>query len=100
MSDKYSIVILNKKLHQRVAFDCGEPALNDYLQKFAVQHAAQDIVIFLHFCTRGPRDNTPRRGVIPWLVKLIEGQIGKNITILMVMNGQSRVGKVFCAHHL
>ncbi|OQW87995.1 MAG: hypothetical protein BWK78_08610 [Thiotrichaceae bacterium IS1] len=43
MSDKYRIVILNKKLHQRVAFDCGEPALNDYLQKFAVQHAAQDI---------------------------------------------------------
>jgi hypothetical protein len=25
-----------------------------------------DIVIFLHFCTISPRDNTLRRGVIPW----------------------------------
>lgn len=43
MSDQYYIVMLNKELRHRATFDCGEPALNEYLQRFAVQHAIQDI---------------------------------------------------------
>jgi hypothetical protein len=74
MSDKYSIVILNKKLHQRVAFDCGEPALNDYLQKFAVQHATPDIsqtfgyppIRWTNVGLRVAQSNL--RGLLRWLV--------------------------------
>ncbi len=29
--------------HDRAGFDCGEPALNDYLQKVARQHAAKGV---------------------------------------------------------
>jgi GNAT superfamily N-acetyltransferase len=40
---KWTIMPLDKKCHNRADFDCGEPALNEYLQKFASQNAAQDI---------------------------------------------------------
>ncbi len=43
MSGQYRIVMLSKDIHQRAVFDCGESALNDYLQKFAAQHAAQHV---------------------------------------------------------
>jgi predicted N-acetyltransferase YhbS len=33
-----SIMLLDKKLHDRAAFDCGVPALNNYLQRQATQN--------------------------------------------------------------
>ena len=55
---------------------------------------ATTIVIFLHFCTRGSRDNTPSRGVIPGLAKILEGQIGKNITIVLRIQGSDTNGVI------
>jgi predicted GNAT family N-acyltransferase len=43
MSLEWIITQLDKKHHSRAEFDCSEPALNEYLQKFASQNAAQDI---------------------------------------------------------
>ncbi|MEK8016282.1 MAG: GNAT family N-acetyltransferase [Candidatus Parabeggiatoa sp.] len=43
MNAEWIIMSLDKKRHNRADFDCGEPALNEYLQKFASQNAAQDI---------------------------------------------------------
>jgi len=43
MSLEWSITPLDKKHHKRTEFDCGEPALNEYLQKFASQNAAQNV---------------------------------------------------------
>jgi GNAT superfamily N-acetyltransferase len=40
---EWIITSLDKKCHNRADFDCGEPALNEYLQKFASQNAAQNI---------------------------------------------------------
>ena len=43
MSDKLAVAVLNKgveplnETHNRKGFDCGVPALNDFLQKFAGQ---------------------------------------------------------------
>lgn len=34
---------LDVALHDRAAFDCGEPALNDYLLRFAEQHRRRGI---------------------------------------------------------
>ncbi len=34
---------LDRENHDRKAFDCGEPALNDYLQKTALQHLRKGI---------------------------------------------------------
>lgn len=34
---------LDTALHDRAAFDCGVPALNDYLQRFADQHRRRGI---------------------------------------------------------
>jgi len=31
------------RLHDRKSFDCGQPALNDYLQKTALQHIEKGI---------------------------------------------------------
>jgi hypothetical protein len=36
-SANLSIMLLDKKLHDRTAFDCGVPALNNYLQRQATQ---------------------------------------------------------------
>lgn len=33
------IIELLNETHDRVSFDCGEPSLNDYLQRFARQNA-------------------------------------------------------------
>lgn len=38
MSDDLTIGLLTEK-HDRVSFDCGEPSLNEYLQRFARQNA-------------------------------------------------------------
>ena len=38
MNDDLVIELLTEK-HDRAAFDCGEPSLNDYLQRFARQNA-------------------------------------------------------------
>ena len=38
MSDDLAIELLTEK-HDRVSFDCGEPSLNEYLQRFARQNA-------------------------------------------------------------
>lgn len=35
--------VLNAKLHDRVAFRCGDAALDDYLQKYAAQQNAKGI---------------------------------------------------------
>jgi ribosomal protein S18 acetylase RimI-like enzyme len=41
---KYLIIcLLNGENHDRMAFDCGEPALNEYLQKTARQHLQKGI---------------------------------------------------------
>jgi GNAT superfamily N-acetyltransferase len=37
------ITLLDADRHDRTAFDCGEPALNDYLQKTARQHLQKGI---------------------------------------------------------
>lgn len=37
------ITLLDADLHDRYAFDCGEPALNDYLHKTARQHLQKGI---------------------------------------------------------
>jgi GNAT superfamily N-acetyltransferase len=37
------IILLDADLHDRYDFDCGEPALNDYLQKTARQHLQKGI---------------------------------------------------------
>ena len=34
---------LDPKLHDRTAFDCGEPVMNKYLQTTARQHAERDV---------------------------------------------------------
>lgn len=39
MTNDLTIVLLTEK-HDRAAFDCGEPSLNEYLQRFARQNAA------------------------------------------------------------
>jgi GNAT superfamily N-acetyltransferase len=38
-----SICSLNSKIHHRAMFDCGEPELNNYLQKTAWQHQQKGI---------------------------------------------------------
>lgn len=38
MSDELTIELLTEK-HDRLSFDCGEPSLNGYLQRFARQNA-------------------------------------------------------------
>lgn len=38
-----SIGILDKAVHDRVAFDCGEPSLNDFLATKAAKHQAQRV---------------------------------------------------------
>lgn len=44
------------KLHDRKGFDCGEPALNDYLQKFARQnHDSGGAKTFVAVATTDPR---------------------------------------------
>lgn len=35
--------VFNAKLHNRAAFRCGEPALDDYLQRYAAQQNAKGI---------------------------------------------------------
>ncbi len=42
---------LNPAVHDRASFDCGERALNEYLQKTARQHADRDVGI-THVATR------------------------------------------------
>jgi ribonuclease BN (tRNA processing enzyme) len=37
------ICLLDPEHHDRNAFDCGEPALNEYLQKTASQHLKKGI---------------------------------------------------------
>ena len=39
MTDDLAIELLTEK-HDRASFDCGEPSLNEYLQRFARQNAA------------------------------------------------------------
>ncbi len=34
---------LDPKVHDRSGFDCGEPEMNEYLQKTAKQHAERDV---------------------------------------------------------
>lgn len=34
---------LDAKAHDRTGFDCGEPLLNDYLRRYAVQQAGKDV---------------------------------------------------------
>lgn len=38
LSDELSIELLTEK-HDRISFNCGEPSLNEYLQRFARQNA-------------------------------------------------------------
>jgi len=40
---EWTIMPLDKKSHKRADFNCGEPELNEYLQKFASQNAAQNV---------------------------------------------------------
>ncbi len=42
MTPPWTVVPLVRE-HERSAFDCGEDSLNDYLKKFAKQHAEKDI---------------------------------------------------------
>lgn len=42
MSSTWGIAALNSK-HIKTAFDCGEAALNNYLQQFASQHAKSKV---------------------------------------------------------
>jgi GNAT superfamily N-acetyltransferase len=37
------VTALNKAVHDRTAFDCGEPALNDFLRTKAAKHQAQRV---------------------------------------------------------
>jgi GNAT superfamily N-acetyltransferase len=37
------VAALDKAVHDRVAFDCGEPALNDFLKTKAVKHQTQRV---------------------------------------------------------
>jgi predicted N-acetyltransferase YhbS len=39
----YSIEPLDLARHDRKRFDCGEPALNEYLRRFAEQHARSNL---------------------------------------------------------
>ena len=43
MNIEWTIMPLDKKSHKRADFNCGEPELNEYLQKFASQNAAQNV---------------------------------------------------------
>jgi hypothetical protein len=43
MAKDLIISLLDGKTHDRTMFDCGEPALNDYLQKTAWQHLQKGI---------------------------------------------------------
>ena len=43
MAKDLVIALLDADRHDRIAFDCGEPALNDYLQKAARQHLQNGI---------------------------------------------------------
>lgn len=43
MAKDLIITLLDADLHDRYIFDCGEPALNDYLQKTARQHLQKGI---------------------------------------------------------
>jgi len=43
MAKDLIIALLDADRHDRIAFDCGEPALNDYLQKTARQHLQKGI---------------------------------------------------------
>ena len=48
MNDNPAVVVLNKgveplnETHNRKGFDCGVPALNDFLQKFAGQKSSRN----------------------------------------------------------
>ncbi len=42
------------RLHDRAAFDCGVPALNDYLHKYALQNQKKGAAR-TYVCTRGQR---------------------------------------------
>ena len=43
MAKDLIVSLLDGKTHDRTVFDCGEPALNDYLQKTALQHLQKGI---------------------------------------------------------
>jgi hypothetical protein len=43
MARELVIEPLNNETHDRTVFDCGEPALNSYLQKTARQHQQKGI---------------------------------------------------------
>ena len=43
MAKDLIIALLDADRHDRIAFDCGEPALNDYLQKTARRHLQKGI---------------------------------------------------------
>ncbi len=43
MARELIVTLLNADLHDRAAFDCGEPALNHYLQNTARQHLQKGI---------------------------------------------------------
>lgn len=45
MSAKYHIAILDKKLHHRTDFDCGNPDLNLYLQEKARKEQQENIAV-------------------------------------------------------
>lgn len=37
MSNPFNLELFDSSRHERSSFDCGEPALNDYLKKYAKQ---------------------------------------------------------------
>jgi len=43
MTANLIICLLDTNHHDRDAFDCGEPSLNEYLQKTAGQHLKMEI---------------------------------------------------------
>jgi len=43
MAGNFIITLLDADRHNRTAFDCGEPVLNDYLQRTARQHLQKGI---------------------------------------------------------
>lgn len=49
--------LFNAKLHDRSGFQCGEPALDDFLHKYAVQQSAKGICsIFVLIDDAAPRE--------------------------------------------
>jgi hypothetical protein len=58
MSNPFNLELFDSSRHERSSFDCGEPALNDYLKKYAKQDINRDFTRMHVIVKNGDTTNT------------------------------------------